>query len=999
MIKYCSVLAAGCLALSAAAWDMPLSKYAQRHTFEKRALAGSKNLKLLEYSQGNKALSIPSNAYAYGRLAFPGGKCGTITVCFDCKWQSPAQKNSASLTLSFRAPGKGNGSAGSVNAVIDAAGKWQRIRKVFDVSEKAEAVQFIFRARGDSNALLIDNLEIVYTSDVVSVPVSAVPVNFNADNENKCWNPQTGSGGMFTQLVPSRAACFMQFAADKKGLYILYNNFVDPQRLTVKAAKRDGAVYDDDANEILFFDEGRQTGWQFMLNAAGVPWDGVLYQRMHGDPWRSDSKWNNSDWKYAAKVKKNGFETRFFIPWKLLNIDPAKGGELLFNAGGDYPAFGEFPKWNVYRGTRFDLAKFGKIKVENNQVTFSRVRNVEALKYDIPRKNAKYRELLETGTPGNYRIAMFTHDLGRHNFSKELMKNTSDEKFKAYQDEIFRVYKELGIGGPNWPHTFYYGRDRMMKLYEQGMRFPMSLGNSSRTMKAKREGATLVNPHSRSGVDSNDPVFVKILTDSIYAYRDLRDYEFIKKSLSFVMGVDEPTNSVEICYDPNQNKENVAALKVIDEKVRKDYGFGKFGIPFFSEVSAADLPFARIAFYRYWNCELVKNFTKLQKVVKEVFPDTIMNIFDDNNCSGQSTIDAALYNGTAELIAVDTYPTSTCASYGMARALYHTGFSCRVLGDLVPSAKLMVIPQGFVYHGGHGNDAAMREWVSQALKNGADWFMWYSDNAVTQIFKDFSDMLEISAELKQMDKLVLPEKTDTLLFYSCYDKWAKADRAMHSTYSVYVMLAEVLGCNFRMISESTVERGDVKLDDYKLMYIPAMTYTAPELSEKIAAWVRNGGTLVTFDPHFMMYNSDGSFNRNRQELTGMTSGAMPVKKGQCGTLLYSGKTLPMAQITNAPSLPGNSFYAFDPGKVAGKVIARYQDKSPAAWQRNIGKGKVIAFAIQPFAGSDLVSRPGAWRDFFAQLAREHNEAIDLPVRDFLMPKPPARIKLKKILGN
>ena len=126
----------------------------------------------------------------------------------------------------------------------------------------------------------------------------------------------------------------------------------------------------------------------------------------------------------------------------------------------------------------------------------------------------------------------------KRDYSSRKLVDTSDEKFKAYQDEIFRVYKELGIGGPNWPHTFYYGRDRMMKLYEQGMRFPMSLSNSSRTMKAKREGATLVNPHSRSGVDSNDPVFVKILTDSIYAYRDLRDYEFIKKSLSFVMGPD-----------------------------------------------------------------------------------------------------------------------------------------------------------------------------------------------------------------------------------------------------------------------------------------------------------------------------------------------------------------------------------------------------------------------------------------------------------------------------
>ena len=106
---------AGCLAFQAAAWDMPLSRYSQRHNFEKRLLSGpKKDIKAVESAKGGKAMSITLNSgstYAYGNLKFVSGKPGTLTVAFDCKWVNPAGKNKLTLTANFRAPGKGNGSA------------------------------------------------------------------------------------------------------------------------------------------------------------------------------------------------------------------------------------------------------------------------------------------------------------------------------------------------------------------------------------------------------------------------------------------------------------------------------------------------------------------------------------------------------------------------------------------------------------------------------------------------------------------------------------------------------------------------------------------------------------------------------------------------------------------------------------------------------------------------------------------------------------------------
>ena len=178
------------------------------------------------------------------------------------------------------------------------------------------------------------------------------------------------------------------------------------------------------------------------------------------------------------------------------------------------------------------------------------------------------------------------------------------------------------------------------------------------------------------------------------------------------------------------------------------------------------------------------------------------------------------------------------------------------------------MPQCFIYHGRHGDKNDMREWASQALKNGAGHLFWYCGNAPWEIFDDYAAMLELSKFVGSMDKLVLPESTRTLVWYSNFDKWAKGDFAQHALYSVYVMLGEGIKSNFRIISESSVAKNQIKLDDYKLLYVPVMNYTTPEISAKLLKWVENGGTMVVFDPKFMQYNIDGSSNAVRSRLTG-----------------------------------------------------------------------------------------------------------------------------------
>jgi hypothetical protein len=176
-----------------------------------------------------------------------------------------------------------------------------------------------------------------------------------------------------------------------------------------------------------------------------------------------------------------------------------------------------------------------------------------------------------------------------------------------------------------------------------------------------------------------------------------------------------------------------------------------------------------------------------------------------------------------------------------------------------------------------------------------------------------------------------------------------------------------------------------------------MQYTTPEISAQLVNWVKNGGTLVVFDPLFMQYNLDGSANSDRLALIGCPV-PQEVKKLQNCVLDYQGKKVTPAPAANAPAPQGSRYISYVLPQVKdAKVLMTYPDKTPAVIERKVGKGKVIAFAIQPFGGSEAAVAPGAWKDFFAAQAKLVNEKTGLGVWDFMIPPVKPAIKLQRII--
>ena len=998
-----------CLLAAAAAVSLPAAKplYTEGHGFE-----GKATMNTWPNSQ-NKYLSADMTQGAAGskgalKIAKPTGgmtlysgmrykETGPGVAIFSFYYKFNGQAVPIKGTLRFNKPKGGNGSAGQATFQAPAGtAEYQHYRGLFDVPPETVASQYLLSFSGAESEIYLDNVTMSFIPDTTKISKVAA-VKFNESLENRIWNPQLIRHGFYNQGKMAVEDTGIQLAADNKGIYIAFRNYMaGAPKGTV--TQQDGKVWDDDNNVVFFFNEKEQKGWQFMVNPLNTRTDGALIQRVPGDPWRFNPDWN-SKFQTAAKRTDYGWESRFFIPWQDLNLNGKDPFEMIFNFARENKSAHENSTFNSYIGNFADMANWGKLTFDGKQLTFKRTRNLEVPQFAVKRPNAKFAELLQKGTPGKYSLDVWSHGADRSGFPAVVMKRTSDEVWQKWLGELYRAWGEAGMGGRPWPWALVADKAQLFhwQVKKYNTKVPFFTDNSDHARNANKNGAVYTYPGNDHTVDVVDPEFRKALTRFVKGYVAGKEGPLVKATTKLGMGPDEPSNSIPLCFNPALNTANKAALDKLDAEIRRDYGYGKYGNFMQPGVSAADRPFARIAFFRWWNAELHKSLAMFQKNFKEVLPDVPYHLMTDNNVSGQSVVDVANLNDIAELIACDPYPTSTAASYGMARAIYHTGFSTRVLHDLVSNARIITMPQCFIYHGRHGNVNDMREWASQALKNGAEHLFWYCGGAPWEIFDDYAGMLEISKFIGSMDKLPLPEKTNTLIWYSNFDQWGAEDTVLHSAYTVYAILGEQLKSNFRFVSDSSITKKFVNLDDYKLLYIPRMQYTTPEISAKLVNWVKNGGTLVVLDPLFMQYNLDGSINTDRQTLIGC---AVPqeVKKLQTCVLDYQGKKVTPAPAANCPAPVGSHYISYVLPQVKGaKTVMTYPDNTPAAIERQVGKGKVIAFAIQPFGGSEAAIAPGAWKDFFAAQARLVNEKTGLGHWDFLIPPVKPTIKLQRII--
>ena len=938
--------------------------------------------------------SQSATAYQYAeamikRFSAPG----TLLMKVNGKFTGNISK--ASLIVNYNLAKGGNASAGSENFNLKTSNAFQTYQHAFTVPSEAARIQYAISFYGaEGSAFDIANVTLEYAPDKVKVVSSTPQKNLKPSR----WRNIPAAYGFFDpatlQLAAVRTANKVMF--DKDNLYV---GFIadEPEMANIseKITQRDGSLWNDDCVEFIFYDPASDKAKHFIVNPANARFDCERVQAQPGDPYKDkpwDGEWSSQVWKNS-----DSWEVVMTIPWKTLGLETIPDYPVRVNFMRERFQGGQLSHWNCYVGSFADIENHGTLDFKKGEMV--RARKMDKISY-TPKRARKVFDKIVKKAPYNWGSWHWSNEFQYGYHEPRVRKKFTHKEFAEYQKKMLDIWAEAGTSAVRLdsllpPAKIHHTTTLPLQYFidankKSGIQFPYILGVNS-TMLAKKGAmpslpANLPGKPGRFTIDPAHPsAATYIINDRFKVLAgEIRKNPDIKNMIAYLQGFDEPCNHIRHLYSRTHNADQKEWLDKFEKELINSTGFGKFGLHDDFGKANNDDAFRRIAFWRWWNNCFADYTARLKKAADELLPGIPFQVFNRNSCAAHDQIDIALCGNRDFIISCDPYPTSARAQFGMPRALYHTGFEVKMLNDLAPKAKIAMFGQCFNYWHGTPTYADVREWTSQALKNGLDYLRWYGSGVITkdkQLNTEvYNASLEIGKQLKNIRPLELPTATATAIFYSDYDRWALDERPTHAAYTVYSLLAEHINCNFRFVSKHNFD-----LENIRLLYIPRMRFTDPELTAKLVKFTENGGTLVVFDPDFLRYNIDGTSVPEREKFLG---GKLVAKTAPGTFLVYKKQRMPIYKVQHAKTPENDTVYAFDIEKLpaGARILAAYSDKTPAIIERSFGKGRIIFSCVMPFGTSDVALTPVGWKQFVCDRAKEVKEKTNLDIWFFELPE-------------
>ena len=925
------------------------------------------------------AASPGDNAAVYTYLTLQKFVTYSINFKISCEDIIMTPAGNASLSLDFQKKnGKASGDAG-MQWKVDLPGKGQTREYSFEFTAPANseaARMHILRLKGIGGKFTIKDLTVEPIADNAVVAKAAHPIKLDGKLDDAVWS-EAGKISHFyrfgtdqVQEVPTE----VYMAYDNENLYLGVRCFEpEADKLAARETKLDSPVWCDDSIE-LFIASPNNNGMQLIFNTIGGHFDGELYQRVPGDPWRCLGERNYS-WQSKAVVEKDCWTGELVLPFKEFGIAPKAGQKWRINLVRNRRVPGVTrgsAQWNLHSSDLKNVDKFATLLFSENSGMLSRFREEmleDPLKIDrkverfaeLPRKEGKYKVF----GLGAYLINSYSAK-----FKKE-HGPTWHLRQKKMLEEMADAGDATPIGYPWLDLLGVGGKEGVLALLKKNnWKFACNLHNSGQDRQAIKEGAVL--KVRANLVNAADPLLHKITM--AWGHERFKKDAWIIPHLSWVSSTDEPTNTIYEAHSVTKNTDKIAELEKISEEIKATHGFGKYGLfDNFAANDDADAPFRRIAFLKYWN-EKVIGFKKNERdLVKHYAPNVpFMAVNAFNTVSTFRGIEVFPdFAEVSDIGCVDPYPTSTLAQCGRERALYHTGFSGKMLKDMNGNKLTAVYAQAFNYCGRAPTQENLREWASQAIKNGADILRWYTDANQETAPGCYEEMIRVSRIVRKMKPLALPEKSPVGILYSYIAHWGKFDIEQNAEYTLYVMMGEQLKGNFKFVSDFEIADDRAKTADYKLLIAPNLKYLTRTVAAKLVKFVENGGRLIVMDPEAFAFANDGKpLAAERSKLIGAEIGKSRSDK----SMIFNGKS----------TVIEGAFSVKAPADA--RIIARYADKTPAAFERKVGKGSVVYFAVEPFRSAKQINKPGEWANFLAKEMKAAGETLDHKFWDFMIPK-------------
>ncbi|HWL52301.1 MAG TPA: sugar-binding protein [Chthoniobacteraceae bacterium] len=423
-------------------------------------------------------------------------------------------------------------------------------------------------------------------------------------------------------------------------------------------------------------------------------------------------------------------------------------------------------------------------------------------------------------------------------------------------------------------------------------------------------------------------------------------------------------------------KESYPELMAADAEIRKQFGFGKFGLP----ESASDTdPYRWIATLRWEVAKMISVEKEVRAMIEREAPQ--MKFLSWDNISGHRPYGLRRWGEVFDVITGQLYPNSN-----PHRETF--GFLTRLAADLSNAKEIWPVPHVEHYAGSY-TASEVEELLSQMWRNGASGLHLYSVDVLGERNKEGSSMVErigaperwrvVEALAERLENpfVVRQPVADSAIFYSNTSYMGQGTgqgRALNYTNEVewiYTLLGPRLGAAFRFVDDLLCLDDPAQLQDYKVIYIPyAPIVDDPEYAA-LESFVKGGGSLIVCDPLAFRHRSDGT---PRVEgglvppLESLASAAAQrsrfVQEGKTRELRAAGPVYPLRE--------------------TGETVAHFADGKASAVRVPLGKGNVVFFGANPLVPS--VAGDKEWASAFARLHHAAGASLDHEVWRFRFPK-------------
>jgi hypothetical protein len=860
----------------------------------------------------------------------------------------------------------------------------------------------------------------------VNIPRSTTPLAVRMDGilDESAWRNAAAVTGFVTPQ-PSALADPQTSALVMADSNFLYVGFVcnEPHidKLVHQIKERQGSLWADDCVE-FFLDPTSSGAWVYhwIVNPNGALWEG-LHATGSGTPqFKSDAI-------SAAHIGTDQWSCELKIPLKSLMTTLQSGQQMKLNFGRERKAGegNQLSSWSPTEGSFLDPQTLApaRLGAQNGVEILSLGSGSDAYNQsginqfaakisaaDVPVKaqifangkiiakgRADFPGELKVGyvTPANAALKFEISKGAKVLFTCTLKAPTTTPRVWQIPDPLYK--KLLGNGAPAskykgvlmWAHNV----TSTEMLRQTARRFGLQYVLSDMYEQAGREKFRLFGGPPSANSEGGE-LYKKANVKYVYMLgrgapwvidpqavdKSLQDLDAILtshgKDLWAISASDEVVHRARVeGADLMENPpKGYAYIKQADSEVRTQFGGGKYGIP---HGQKDPNPYRWIAFNKWLVVKFHDRAVRIRQIVAKHHLNIPLVSYDP-----QSRSDGNDYSGVANDYDIWTHQTYQRANQWTA----NSGFYTKYLADLTGKDVWPCV---------HAENYAMattpeeaREEMAEVFRNGGSGYHFYLPDTANgnKIVGDtrlayfgsprrYNTILNVINLTSTMPKLRYPNTRTAILYNDdmLQSTFSGTRVPMYSTEAAYTFLGPVARSWFKFIDDSKVLSSPSLNQQFDTIYLPIATYQRPEIVARLRQFVRNGGTLVCGDANAFDTDTLGNdTSTQRQQIFGVTTGEKTTPKVL--SVRLNKKTFALPVVTSAIDLKPES---------GTQVLGTFEDGSAAITSHQLGKGRAILFASNPF-NMDSISDSN-WRAFFTTFASYLHDPINLDIWRFQFP--------------